>query len=316
MNKVLLFVMFLGMIACTKKEELAPLPQNRILSYKVTNLTDTVIYAGIDNLDNTITVYIPFYYGLNVIDPEITLSPGASLMEEILPVSVEDSTQIYTVKAANGTANVYRLKIVQLNPVSLSIDWASSVGSNPIAYPYSMLPDISGNLNATNITLAKVHLISVQTGVSTSVSLNDAYIAINPNDGMYSLYGPMIPADIDTGYYKVHVSFLGNEAEAASPLHIVHRRPNPSPASRVAKQGETISFTSFEGVFLDLRSVTITVNETSYDLPVVSYTPLEMILRIPDDFPVGYYESALYDFEFEGWPAVIKSGALTINAKQ
>lgn len=316
MNKVLLFVMLLtGMIACTKEEKLAPLPQNKILTYKVTNLTDTVIYAGIDNLDNTITVYIPFYYGLNVIDPELTVSPGASLTEEVKPVNIEDTTQVYTVKAANGTTNVYHLKIVQLNPASLTIDWAPSVGSDPVAYPYSMLPDISGNLNSTNISLARVRLVSVKTGASTSINLSDAYIAINPNDGLYSLYGPVIPATIDTGFYKVHVSFLGNESAAASPVHIVHRKPNPSPASRVAKQGETISFTSFEGIFIGLQSVKVMVNSISYDLAVVSYTPLEMTLRIPDNFPVGYYESAEYSYQFDGWPTVVKSGALTINAK-
>ncbi len=57
--------------ACTKTTGPDPLPQNRILSFKVVNLTDTVIYGAIDDIDNTITVYIPFYYGLTVIDPRI-----------------------------------------------------------------------------------------------------------------------------------------------------------------------------------------------------------------------------------------------------
>lgn len=316
MNKVLLFVILLtGMISCTKEEELAALPQNKILGYKVTNLADTVIYAGIDNIDNTITLYVPFYYGLNVIDPEITLSPGASLLEEVKPVSIEDSTQIYTVKAANGTTNIYHLKIVQLNPASLTIDWAASVGTDPVAYPNGMLPDISGNLNSTNISLAKVSLISLKTGTSVNIGLSDAYIAINPNDGLYSLYGPVIPATIDTGFYKLRVSILGNDSETASAVHIIHRKPNPSPASGIAKQGETISFTSFDGIFTGLQSVKVMVNGTSYDLAVVSYTALEMTLRIPDNFPVGYYETAQYSYQFDGWPTVVKSGALTINAK-
>jgi hypothetical protein len=79
---------------CTKTEELALLPADKILEYKVTNLpNDEVIYGAIDNEANTITVYVPYYYGLLVIDPSITLSNGASIAEEILPVKTDEKNQ-------------------------------------------------------------------------------------------------------------------------------------------------------------------------------------------------------------------------------
>jgi hypothetical protein len=315
MKRIALFLLILPgiLISCTKTEELPPLAQNKIVSYKVTNLPDTVIYAGIDNIDNTITVYVPFYYGLNVIDPEIKLSTGATLMEEILPVNVDDTTKKYTVKAADGSTNIYKLKIVQLNPASLDIQW--SAGDNPITYPGSVLPSISGNLNSTNTSLAKVELISEKTGIATSLKLNDAYILLSTYDGVYTLYNPAIPATIDTGVYKVQLTFLGNKKSPPTTVHIIHRAPNPIVSSKVAKQGETITFNPINGVFINPASVTVSVNGTSYDLAIVSWTPTDLVLRIPDTFPVGSYDSALYTFAFNGWPVVKKTGLLIVNAK-
>jgi len=315
MKRIALLLLILSgiLISCTKTEELPPLAQNRIISYKVTNLPDTVIYAGIDNIDNTITVYVPFYYGLNVIDPEIQLSAGAKLVEEILPVSVDDSTKKYTVRAADGTTNIYKLKIVQLNPASLDIDW--SAGANPITYPGSSLPSVSGNFNSTNVSLAKVELISEKTGIVTALKLSDSYILLSTYDGIYTLYNPAIPATMDTGFYKVQVTFLGNKKAPATTLHIIHRAPNPIVSSKVAKQGETITFNPVNGIFINPTSVTVEVNGTTYDLAIVSWTPTDLVLRIPDTFPVGSYDSALYTFTFNGWPVVKKAGVLIVNAK-
>lgn len=318
MNKVmLLFLLIISgtIVSCTKTEELPAVSQNKILSFRVTNLPDTVIYAAVDNIDNTITVYIPFYYGLNIIDPEFTLSPGAKLMEEVLPVNLEDTTQKYTVKAADGTTNVYRLKIVQLNPASLNIDWSATVEGEPLTYPYSTLPAISGNLNSKNIALGKVVLYAVSTGKTVNLNLSDAYILLSGGTGTYSLLNALIPADIDTGYYKVKMTFLGNEKEIERQLHIVHRAPKPNPASKSVKQGENVTFTSFDGIFRNLTSVKVRIDENVYPLTIVSYNALEMILKIPDDFPVGVYDNAQYDFQFEGYPVITKGASLTVNAK-
>jgi len=87
----ILSFLFLGLLLtrCTKTEELALLPADKILEYKVTNLpNDDVIYGAIDNEANTITVYLPYYYGLLVIDPTIKVANGASLTEEILKTDV------------------------------------------------------------------------------------------------------------------------------------------------------------------------------------------------------------------------------------
>ncbi|WP_286754682.1 MULTISPECIES: hypothetical protein [Sphingobacterium] len=112
----ILSFLFLGLLLtrCTKTEELALLPADKIIEYKVTNLpNDEVIYGAIDNEKNVITVYLPYYYGLLVIDPTIKVANGASLTEEILPVKTDEKNQTYTVKSATGTTRTYSLKITK-----------------------------------------------------------------------------------------------------------------------------------------------------------------------------------------------------------
>src|SRR5690606_33042905 len=115
MNKILIFlsVLFIGCLesSCTKTEDFEPLNEDKILTYKIVNLpNDEVIYGSIDNQANVIKVYLPYYLGLFVIDPEITLSPGATLEGEIEPVNVNSEDKTYTVRAANGTSRTYKLE--------------------------------------------------------------------------------------------------------------------------------------------------------------------------------------------------------------
>jgi hypothetical protein len=53
----------------------------------------------------------------------------------------------------------------------------------------------------------------------------------------------------------------------------------------------------------------------AHQLPVVSFTPFEMVLKIPDDFPVGEYSFVPFTFQFTGWNNVTKYGSLTVNPK-
>ncbi|MBT2560152.1 hypothetical protein J7E50_02815 [Pedobacter sp. ISL-68] len=304
-----------GFTSCKKTVGLDPLPQNQILEYKVSNISDTVIYGAIDQLDKTITVYVPYYYGLNLIDPKIVVSPGASLSEAILPVRLTELNQTYTVKAADGSTNTYKLVIVQQNTPSLSVSWSPSL-SNPLSYPNYTLPAIYGDFRSQNGALATVELTHQRSGKVVSLSGGNIGIVRN-GEPQYQLTGLTIPANIDTGYYGIKVAFLGHNAEVNKPVHIIHRQPDVLVPSRVAKQGESFTFTAFNSIFLNLKSVKVRLNGGStYDLVIVSYTPTEMALRVPDNFPVGKYDyTAQYLFEFDTWRTVSKYGDLTINPK-
>ena len=142
------------LFACTKTTSPNPLPKNRILSFKVTNLTDTLIYGAIDDIDNTITVYVPFYYGLTLIDPEIELSEGATLAEEALPVNIGE-TATYNVTGADGSKRAYKLSIVLQSTPPLNALWAVS---NLTIYPRSNMPSVKGNFWARNKALLRLVL--------------------------------------------------------------------------------------------------------------------------------------------------------------
>lgn len=309
---LLLIIAAVGITSCTKTMDLPGLAQNKITSYKVVNLADTVIYGAIDNIEKTITVYVPFYYNMVVIDPEITLSEGAKLSERTQPVSVNAQDVKYTVVAADGSTNTYSLKIVNQSISSLEVDWLTT--DEQITSPVGVLPTIKGNFQSRNAQAASIELAKQGSGEKVNLVMDAAGMQTEGND--YTLFNAPIPATIDTGYYDVTVGFAGHTAKLTRPVHIVFQQPDLLIPSREVKQGGEISFDAFNSVFVGLKSASVTVNSQTYPLTVVSFDRLKMTLKTPDDMPVGVYNyTATYKFEFEGWPVVTKVGALTVTAK-
>ncbi len=312
----LYFLIALGALAlasCTKTMDLPGLPQNKILSYKVVNLQDTVIYGAVDNIDHTITVYVPFYLNMTVIDPEIKVSDGAKIEGRIEPVSVNAKDVKYKVTGADGSTNVYTLQIINQSISSLNVDW---VGSDEIVTsPKNMLPTIRGNFQSRNGAAANILLTNRRT--ADTVSIPTSTIGIQPSDNDYDLYGAYLPATVDTGYYDVQLTFMGHTAKLARPVQVVYQKPDLLIPSREVKQGGIITFNSTATtVFVGLKSASVTLNGTTYNLPVINYDREVMTLQTPDNLPVGLFNyTAVYRFEFEGWPVTTKYGALTVTAK-
>ncbi|NOW93701.1 hypothetical protein [Mucilaginibacter sp. SG564] len=299
--------------SCKKTVELPAQPQNKITEYKVVNLTDTVIYGAIDQIDKSITVYVPFYLNLTVIDPAISVSQGASIVGKVEPIPISAQDVKYTVKAADGSTNIYTLKIVQQNTPSLTVDWSANATLE--VSPLLQLPPIIGDFQSRNGSLVQVQMTNQKSNKVVTFPTGSAF-SLSPSDNLYVLNGVILPADIDTGSYKVKVTYLGHTSEITRPIHVFFQQPNLLIPSREVKQGGTISFTSFNTVFVGFKAASVTVNGKTYDLPIQSYTYTDMTLKIPDDFPVGvYYYTAQYSFQFDGWDAVKKIGALTVTAK-
>jgi hypothetical protein len=295
--------------SCKKTVELPALPKSSITTYKVVNLPDTVIYGAIDQLDKSITVYIPYFYNLTVIDPEIAVSDGASITEKVEPFLISASNVKYTVKGADGTSTTYTVKVVEQNPPSLTINWADAeyTETSPALY----LPSILGDFHSSNSGGVKVTITHSKTGKAITL-LNPN---ITPAGNLYSL-GAQIPADADTGSYNVRVDFLGNTATLNKPLHIKYIQPGVVMTYQEAKQGDNITFLADQSVFINLKSVKVTVNKDTYDLPIVSYTPQTMTLKIPDNFPVGdYFYTAAFSFDFQGWYTFNRIGMLNVHPK-
>lgn len=295
--------------SCKKTVELPALSKSSITTYKVVNLPDTVIYGAIDQLDKSITIYIPYFYNLTVIDPEISVSDGASITEKVEPFLISTASVKYTIKGADGTSTIYTVKVVQQNPPSLTINWADEeyTETSPAMY----LPSILGDFHSSNSGGVKVTITHSKTGKAITLLTP----SITPSGNSYSL-GAQIPADADTGSYSVKVDFLGNTATLKKPLHIKYIQPGVVMTYQEAKQGDTITFLADQSVFINLKSVKVTVNNTTYNLPIQSYTLQTMKLKIPDDFPVGdYFYKAAFSFEFEGWDTVNRIGMLVVHAK-
>lgn len=291
--------------SCTKIMELTPLPQNKITEFKVVNLPDTVIFGSIDPIEKSITVYIPYYYGLAVIDPEIKVSDGARLVEEVLPVNMNETNVSYTVKAKDGGTQVYKLKIVQQNTPDLTVSWPT----NRVYNPRTTL-SIFGDFRATGNGLAKVHLISVKTGKET---LLDGGI-LTTGSGLYQ-YNLILetPADIDTGYYKGRVSFLGH-VKALPEIHIVYRQPDVLISSKEVKRGDEIVYTAaLETVIVGLKSVNVTIGGIIYDLPIKKYDRTSITLTIPADFPLGEHLYVPLKILFDNWTTLNKSASFTVT---
>jgi len=297
----------LFMASCKKTMELAPLPQNKITEFKIVNLPDTVIFGSIDQAEKSITVYIPYYYGLAVIDPEIKVSEGARLIEEVLPVDMDETDVRYTVKAKDGSTQAYKLKIVQQNTPDLTVNW----NTTPLYYPRTGINTIKGNFMATGPGLVKLYLIAVKTNKETLI--NGGTLVTSGGLYEYSLNGAEIPADIDTGYYKGRINFLGHVKDLPQ-IHIVYKQPDVLIGSKEVKRGDEIVYTPpLETVITGLKSVNVTIGGIVYDLPIKNYTYTSITLTIPNDFPIGEHLYIPMRFLFNNWATLNKTASITVT---
>jgi hypothetical protein len=292
--------------SCTKKMELAPLPQNKITEFKIVNLPDTVIFGSIDQAEKSITVYIPYYYGLAVIDPQIKVSDGAWLTEEVLPVDLNDIGTSYTVKARDGSTQLYKLKIIQQNTPDLTVSW----NTTPLYFPRTTVSTIKGNFMATGPGLVKLYLISVKNNKETLI--DKGTLVTSGALYEYSLNGAEIPADIDTGYYKGRLNFLGHVKELPQ-IHIVYKQPDLLIGSKEVKRGDDIVYTPpLETVITGLKSVNVTIGGTVYDLPIKSFNYTSVTLTIPNNFPLGEHLYIPMKILFDNWATLNKTASITI----
>jgi hypothetical protein len=296
--------------ACTKEVDYEPQPQNRITAYKVTNLPDTAIYGAVDNIENTITVYIPFYLAMTVIDPVITLDEGAALSAAAEPVAVTDTTQTYTVKGKDGSTRTYRLLIVQKSAFPLNLVWSSVHGIAPQVLPegsFSLIGDFGGTSTAT-LSIAIISRTSGDTLRPNPGQLPSIQLPVSPDLPKAYTLTAYLPVDADSGYYDVEVDYLGQRQMLRQPLHVYYVPPAVAPvwSAITVTQGGDLSFNASSGtLFIDPRSVAATINGITYQLQVqTSTTRKRLFVRLPDNFPTGSYDAALFTFHFGNWPPI------------
>ncbi|MFE2864558.1 hypothetical protein [Sphingobacterium multivorum] len=313
----ILSFLFLGLLLtrCTKTEELALLPADKILEYKVTNLpNDDVIYGAIDNEANTITVYLPYYYGLLVIDPTIKVANGASLTEEILPVKTDEKKQTYTVKSATGTTRTYSLQIKLQSTPSFEATFASTSSISLTKGPGGAFPAINGTFMHTNPALVGIALINQETKERYKMATPNS-LKVSGNVGYQLSYTGTerenrIPSDIKAGTYDVEVTNINHTITLANPLKITYRQPDVILSLlglNLAKNKDWTIKAGLDKVILDPTAIIMTLNGKDYPLTIKSYNRTEMTVSLPATLPIGTFDNLQIKFQFKDWADVVKT---------
>lgn len=302
--------------ACKKTIGLDPLPANKITEFKVA-VSDGNIFGAIDETDKTITLYLPYYYELDVIEPVIKLSAGAKLKEAIAPVEVLDTKKIYTVIAADQSTSTYTLiiKLNQESPLVLSeLSTATNIANIAIGGADIAL---QGNFNVSDIKKIKAYLVDANNKEyeflpSPSFGTPAVTVSMIGSTKTYTYGRLMAPQTLEPGVYKIRVKVQALTAEMKNPVNVVFGRSGINYGPVTAKQGETFKIVTTTTVFNDFKEFYIMVNGQKTLLPIVSYSRTEAVIRIPETVPPGVYTPTA---AFGIWPLLTLNWAVTVTAK-
>lgn len=279
--------------SCTKTKDLPPLSKSQILGFKVP-MADGELFAAIDQTDKTITVYLPFYYQLDVIDPIITLSEGAKLEEESLPVDVTEKAKTYTVIGADNSKETYKLDI-QLqfsSPLSLrELSTATTTEKMVIGHnTYTLY----GNFNTTDASKVTFYIVDAN-GKESPFNANTGYgpakiaVIMFGSEKMNSMGFVQVPQNVTPGLYHIRIKSLGNTATTQYPIELTWGLPVFLYAPVSIKAGETFTLTTSSAAMNDIKEVTFTIGGVKKQLEIVSQDYLKVVARVPADVPPGTY---------------------------
>lgn len=301
---------------CKKTMELPKQANSKIIAYKVP-VSDGMISGVIDETDKTITVYVPFYYNLEVIDPEITLASGAKLSTEVLPVDLLDDKTTYTVTGTDKSTSTYKLVIKVQQILPLKVNEISTESKTVVwGIGYYMI-NLSGSFNTLDATKVKIFLVGadnkeIEMVYTTGYGPAAVNVLMSGSEKLYSIGYIGVPQTLDPGTYKVRVKIQALSTDLKYPVKLEYIQPQVDYVSIIAKQGDTFTMKSSGPVFKDLKSVTIKVAGQDVSLPLLNYTRTLATVKIPETIPVGTYYPSI---TFEGFPVINAFWPINVNAK-
>ena len=286
------------LISCSDTIDPPEPPQNLILEYKVTNIpNEEFIYGSVDNDANTITVYLPFFMSLDVIDPEITVNEGATLEGDILPVSVAEENQTYTVTDSDGESRIYSLSIVNQTAPSLTADY---IASTPRSNPNNTEP-VEADLFSYSAETLTAKFTNQETGEVFEPDLSNVEINLR-NSGLGYSFSLLVPAEATEGNYDVEIGFLGNIAQIERSLLVEYRSPRFAPGSINVTRGQNWTVEAGDGyVLLGLTKLEVEIEGQRYNLPIVSSDRLTATVTIPDNLPPGEHRPGTLYGVYTDW---------------
>lgn len=238
LKRCCIYVNLLLAAACTKTETVSP-PAERsssILSYRITNVAGDPILGVVNDPDSTITVYLPSYYYLTSLMPEIkvpegaTVSPTSGTLIENLPEVFEKGRDIrYTVNAKDGGSSTYKL-VIKVQQADFTVDELSTDPAQPAEYANNATGDVPvylnwyGDVSSGNQDLDRqlIRITLISENGSEYVVDNNAGFKLFSGPAFVSFYLPLNSAEVlPTGLYKIRVRFYSKSVTLKNPVRII-----------------------------------------------------------------------------------------------
>jgi len=165
-----------------------------------------------------------------------------------------------------------------------------------------------------------IPLIPVAASGSYPMNVVTAYTSVSLMNGIYTLSQPQIPADIDSGLYRIKITLFGqNTATMSYPIRVYYPGPDIQPLYTASpKQGEPFTLkANYSSILKGLDSFSLLVNGSYMPLKILSITNGSATIQVPDDFPPGVYNN--FRLVCEGYDAKVYAngtrGSLTVQPK-
>lgn len=235
-----LSIVFTSVFSCTKTE-LVPLEEkisNRILEYKVINDAQP-LSGAIDDVNSTITIYIPYYSGIDVVVPEIKIETGAVLVDAdkkeinldggIEPVPVDTTGYKYHVLGSDDVVRQYSLIIkTQAYPEALIAGYSFNSATSQIntTSPFEVVAggriNIMGNFESTSRDLRFEATHRTSGKVRTDLLTLNTLTINHPN----AYYQAQLRTNIeaDSGLYDIKFTHKGRST-TLPPLRLTYKKP-------------------------------------------------------------------------------------------
>lgn len=297
MNRIIVCLgVLLALQACTKTEytDYEERDMNRVLKYSVTNVQQE-LSGAIDNDQNTITVYIPYYISVDYLEGEFTLDEGAKLLDSLgNEINLDGGLELiplgnpvkYIVESSKGVRRNYTLvqKILPHGDPLVAAYSDLAEGATELYKPINTSLKIVGNFESTSLN-AKFYLTNKATG-----QVYDDFIiptALVPG-AQYTMTTYISPEAL-AGEYDVRLEHVGRVTQLPS-LNLRYQKPMAtyffSSASFAA--GDTITFS-------------ITPIPAFYDNTATTFVGVEKIyikitkglITVPAGFPEDLYGTAI-----------------------
>lgn len=244
----LLAALLLAGSGCTKTEVVAPpaAAQNRILEYKIVNVQGDPVYGAVNDTDSSITLHLPFYKQLTILEPEITLSEGATvkpatgtLIEDVPEVLRNGRDIKYTVTGKDGTVKTYTLKLAVQQP-AMVVQELSTDAATPAEFTIEMAPQVVSSFSfniigegfSENLDLMKVMLVDaagkeipgvLDLSITNTNNLNSigVFVSVYYDAAKQTYTIPDVLKNIpQTGLYRVRVYNYAKVATMQFPIRI------------------------------------------------------------------------------------------------